>query len=58
MFLCLDNDPAGHAACKRLTEQLAEQGGYTIDRLCPQKKDWNDDLTYYSQEEAPALMMG
>ena len=58
VFLCLDNDPAGHAACKRLTEQLAEQGGYAAERLCPQKKDWNDDLTCYSQEEAPALMMG
>ena len=58
VFLCLDNDQAGHAACKRLTEQLAEQGGYIIERLCPQKKDWNDDLTCYSQEEAPALMMG
>lgn len=58
MFLCLDNDQAGHTTCKRLTEQLAEQGGYIIERLCPQKKDWNDDLTCYSQEEVPALMMG
>lgn len=57
VFLCLDNDQAGHAACKRLTEQLAEQGGYAAERLCPQKKDWNDDLTY-SQEEVPALQMG
>ena len=44
VFLCLDNDQAGRAACKRLTEQLAEQGGYAAERLCPQKKDWNDDL--------------
>ena len=58
VFLCLDNDQAGHAACKRLTEQLAEQGGCATERLCPQKKDWNDDLTCYSQEEALALMMG
>ena len=58
VFLCLDNDQAGRAACKRLAEQLAEQDGYIIERLCPQKKDWNDDLTWYSQEEAPARQMG
>lgn len=58
VFLCLDNNQAGRAACKRLTEQLAEQGGYAAERLCPQKKDWNDDLTCYSQEEVPALRMG
>ncbi len=58
VFLCPDNDQAGHAACKRLMEQLVEQGRCATERLFPQKKDWNDDLTCYSQEEAPALQMG
>ena len=52
VFLCLDNDKAGHTACARLTEQLREQGGWKVDRLCPQNKDWNDDLREsFSQEQ-------
>ena len=52
VFLCLDNDKAGHTACVRLTEQLREQGDWKVDRLCPQNKDWNDDLREsFSQEQ-------
>ena len=52
VFLCLDNDKAGHTACARLTEQLREQGGWKVERLCPQNKDWNDDLREsFSQEQ-------
>ena len=52
VFLCLDNDKAGHTACARLTEQLREQGDWKVDRLCPQNKDWNDDLREsFSQEQ-------
>ena len=51
VFLCLDNDKAGHTACARLTEQLREQGDWKVERFCPQNKDWNDDLREsFSQE--------
>lgn len=43
VLLCLDNDEAGHLACQRMSAQLAEH--YTVERLVPQNKDWNDDLT-------------
>ncbi len=44
VYLCLDNDKAGHAATERLTDRLCELGEYQIVRLCPYNKDWNDDL--------------
>lgn len=43
VLLCLDNDDAGHLACQRMSAQLAEH--YTVERLVPKNKDWNDDLT-------------
>ena len=42
--LCLDNDEAGQMATERLAARLKELGGYDIEHLCPQMKDWNDDL--------------
>ena len=42
--LCLDNDEAGQLATERLTARLNELGGYDVERLCPKRKDWNDDL--------------
>lgn len=42
--LCLDNDEAGQMATERLAARLKELGGYDIERLYPQMKDWNDDL--------------
>ena len=43
VLLCLDNDDAGHLASKRMSAQLANH--YTVERLIPENKDWNDDLT-------------
>ncbi|WP_313560060.1 DUF3991 and toprim domain-containing protein [Ruminiclostridium cellobioparum] len=43
VFLCLDNDEAGHQASERLKQQLMEKG-YTAERFMSQGKDWNDDL--------------
>lgn len=43
--LCLDNDDAGQAAEKRISEKLAEQG-VKVKTLIPLNKDWNEDLTY------------
>lgn len=42
VLLCLDNDEAGRIASQRMTGQLAEH--YTVERLIPENKDWNDDL--------------
>lgn len=42
VLLCLDNDEAGHAASQRMKTQLEEN--YTVERLTPEHKDWNDDL--------------
>ena len=52
VFLCLDNDEAGHRASRRMAEQLREQGIATV-RLTPQYKDWNDDLVAQSQRQTP-----
>ena len=38
VYLCLDNDKAGHAASERMAEQLRERGVMT-ERLVPELKD-------------------
>ena len=43
VYLCLDNDDAGNDACERMTDTL-EDMGLDMERLCPVRKDWNDDL--------------
>ncbi len=48
VWLCLDNDRAGHAASQRMAEQFRERGIIT-ERLTPERKDWNDDLVVASQ---------
>lgn len=50
VFLCLDNDKAGHLACERMAGLLAEQG-VSVQRLTPQRKDWNDDLVALRREQ-------
>ena len=47
VLLCLDNDEAGHAASQRMKTQLEEN--YTVERLTPEHKDWNDDLIAQTQ---------
>ena len=43
ILLCLDNDDAGHQASRRMREQLDAR--YSVERIIPENKDWNDDLT-------------
>ena len=43
VYLCLDNDDAGNDACDRMADTL-EDMGLEVERLCPVRKDWNDDL--------------
>ena len=58
VYLCLDNDKAGHSAAERLTARLDELGGYSVQRLCPQLKDWNDDLRAWAETHAHSMEMG
>lgn len=48
VYLCLDNDEAGHKACQRMEGQLAQQNVST-ERLVSTQKDWNADLVAYVQ---------
>ena len=54
VLLCLDNDKAGHQASRRMQNQLEVR--YSVERLIPENKDWNDDLTLNS-ENAQGLAM-
>ena len=57
VYLCLDNDDAGHKASERMAELLRERGVMT-ERLVPEMKDWNDDLLNGQKEElAPCLSL-
>ena len=42
VFLCLDNDEAGNEACEKLAGEISE--GYSVIRLKPSRKDWNEIL--------------
>lgn len=50
VYLCHDNDKAGHAASKRVAELLAEHDIQT-ERLASELKDWNNDLTEGHKQE-------
>ena len=43
MYLCLDNDEAGHSASVRMEGYLHAEG-ISAMRLVPGQKDWNEDL--------------
>ena len=55
VYLCLDNDEAGHKASRRIAEQLSERGIPSV-RIAPRLKDWNDDLKSLAQEQAPMCL--
>lgn len=44
VFLCLDNDVAGHTASKRMADLLIDKKIF-CQRLIPSEKDWNEVLT-------------
>ena len=48
--LCMDNDTAGQAANKRISDKLFIQG-IKHEILVPEFKDWNEDLLCDEQEE-------
>ena len=51
VFLCLDSDPAGQGACEHLEQFLPAT--YTVGRLVPALKDWNDILRSNEPVSAP-----
>ena len=58
VYLCLDNDKAGHTASKRMEELLADSDVTTL-RLTPNNKDWNEDLVMFESEvPTPCLAPG
>ena len=50
VYLCLDNDEAGQKASKRISDALFVNG-VTHEILIPNRKDWNEDLLYPSEEQ-------
>ncbi len=50
VYLCLDNDEAGHKANKRISDKLFTQGIQT-EILEPSHKDWNEDLLNFDESE-------
>lgn len=52
--LCLDNDEAGQAANKRISDKLFTQGIQT-EILVPSHKDWNEDLLYPNDESEETI---
>ena len=48
--LCMDNDAAGQAANKRISDKLFIQG-IKHEIIVPEHKDWNEMLLYDEQEE-------
>lgn len=50
VFLCLDNDAAGHSASQRMAELITDRG-LKAERLVPENKDWNEDLVSECERE-------
>lgn len=55
IYLCLDNDSAGQIGCQRIAESVHALGDYTVWRVTPQNKDWDEDLkALHGRESIPA----
>ena len=52
VYLCLDNDSAGLLGCTRIAESIHGLGDYTIWRVPPNFKDWDEDLKALNGREA------
>lgn len=44
VYMCVDKDTAGDKTVKRIGAEL-DKMGYAWERLLPENKDWNEDLT-------------
>lgn len=47
--MCVDRDDAGDKTVKRIGDELNEMG-YEWERILPENKDWNEDLTAGSEQ--------
>ena len=52
VYLCLDNDNAGQLGCERISMAIHELGEYSVWRVPPQNKDWDEDLKALNGREA------
>ena len=52
VYLCLDNDNAGLLGCERISKAIHELGEYSVWRVPPQNKDWDEDLKALNGREA------
>lgn len=48
VYMCVDRDDAGDKTVKRIGDELNEMG-YEWERIFPENKDWNEDLTAGSE---------
>ena len=48
VYMCVDRDDAGDKTVKRIGNELNEMG-YEWERILPENKDWNEDLTAGSE---------
>ena len=53
IYLCLDKDEAGEAACKRIADSLTDT--YSVIRYVPALKDWNEVLQHREDIPKPLL---
>ena len=49
IYMCVDRDDAGDKTVKRIGDELNEMG-YEWERILPENKDWNEDLTAGSEQ--------
>lgn len=49
VYMCVDRDDAGDKTVKRIGDELNEMG-YEWERILPENKDWNVDLTAGSEQ--------
>ena len=49
VYMCVDRDDAGDKTVKRIGDELNEMG-YEWERILPENKDWNEDLTAGSDQ--------
>ena len=55
VYLCLDNDNAGILGCQRVAASIHALGDYTVWRVAPQNKDWDEDLkSLHGRKAIPA----
>lgn len=49
VYMCVDRDDAGDKTVKRIGDEFNEMG-YEWERILPENKDWNEDLTAESEQ--------